>query len=109
MEVEEEGDALQRRGVLGGPLHVRLDTGAEFAVDAELARRVVLAGEAQVRMEAVGAPQFDHRAGGRIDGERDQQRGVQRARPSLAEEDRAILAEDRLEDEQEQQEIINKI
>jgi Fe2+ transport system protein FeoA len=36
-----------RRGVLGGPLHVRLDTGAEFAVDAELARRVVLAGEAQ--------------------------------------------------------------
>lgn len=35
-----------RRGVFGGPLHVRVDTGAEFAVDAELARHVVLAGDA---------------------------------------------------------------
>ncbi len=36
-----------RRALLGGPLHVRLDTGAEFAIDAELARRVVLAGNPQ--------------------------------------------------------------
>ncbi len=33
-----------RRAALGGPLHVRVDTGAEFAIDAELARSVVLAG-----------------------------------------------------------------
>ncbi len=36
-----------RRGALGGPLHVRLDTGAEFAVDADLARHVVLVGASQ--------------------------------------------------------------
>lgn len=35
-----------RRGAFRGPLHVRVDTGAEFAVDAELARRVMLVGEA---------------------------------------------------------------
>lgn len=33
---------LLRRAALGGPLHVRIDTGAEFAIDAELARSVRL-------------------------------------------------------------------
>jgi ferrous iron transport protein A len=33
-----------RRAAFGGPLHVRVDTGAEFAVDAELARSVMLSG-----------------------------------------------------------------
>ncbi len=33
-----------RRGAFRGPLHVRVDTGAEFAVDADLAKQIMLAG-----------------------------------------------------------------
>lgn len=36
-----------RRAVWGGPLHVRLDTGAEFALDREIARSVTVARAAE--------------------------------------------------------------
>jgi ferrous iron transport protein A len=35
-----------RRAILGGPLHVRTASGGEFALDARLARAIVLAREA---------------------------------------------------------------
>ena len=42
------GRALRvlRRAAFGGPLHVRLDTGAEFALDRAVARGVMVGGGA---------------------------------------------------------------
>jgi ferrous iron transport protein A len=44
---EGEVVIVLRRAVLGGPLHVRTSAGGEFAVDRDLARRILVKEEDQ--------------------------------------------------------------